>query len=118
MFVELEAPGGKTTRQDGKLGSAVRKGLDQIGEWKTWLEKNYSSLQEVFEKYKQPGQPLPEEFSRLDTTRLHHFVVVGRRTDFKLSTYRIARELNGHQRLLHYDNVVDSARGVIGALSY
>ncbi len=118
VFVEFEAPSGQTVLRSGGLGLAARNGLEQVDDWRAWLERNFPALQEVFEKYKKPGETLPEEFSRLDTTRLHYVVVAGRRAHFKSQTYRISRGLDGNRRLLHYDNLVDSARGLIGALTY
>lgn len=118
LFVEFEAPRGRIARKNGRLGEVCRKGLEQAEDWGRWLERNYGSLQESFEKYKKPGETLPDEFTRLDLTRLHYVVVAGRRTDFQAETYRTARELTGNRRLLHYDNLADCARAVIGQTTY
>ena len=116
VFVELEAPDGAVTRDGGKFGVVCRKGLDQAHEWKVWLESNYPSLKEIFDKYKNPnGEQLPDEFSRLDSTRLHYCVVAGRRKHFTADTYRLVRDLNGNQNLIHYDNLVDCARLLIAS---
>lgn len=120
VFVELEAPNGKITLQNGDLGSAFRKGLSQIEDWDTWLERYYSSFQETFRKYLKKGESLPDEFMRMDKSRLHFAVVAGRRTDFKEKTYRIRRQKFEKDRVLvlHYDNLVDSAGYVMTQATY
>jgi hypothetical protein len=116
VFVELEAPTGKITLVDGSLGETFRKGLAQVGEWDAWLDARYSSISESFEKATRAGTVLPTEFCQLDRSRIHFVVVAGRRKDFREATYRICRKQPQH--LLHYDNVVDAARYVIGELTY
>jgi hypothetical protein len=120
VFVELEAPTGKITRQNGELGEVFQKGLRQIEDWDAWLDANYSSLKETFNKHKQIEKALPDEFINLDKSRLHFVVVAGRRNDFKERTYRIQRkEFNKRGILiLHYDNIIDSARNIIGTSTY
>ncbi len=119
VFVELEAPNGKVTLNDGDFGDTFRKGLKQINDWEKWLEANYSFLEETYSKSKKEGVTLPKEFTKLDTSRLHFAVVAGRREDFKESTYQKGRKtIKDNVRVLHYDNVVDAARNIIGSLLY
>lgn len=118
-YIEFESPTGKITLQNGKSGEVIRKGLSQVGDWNSWLEANYQSLLETFNKYKKPALALPEEFYRLDKTRIHYVVVAGRRDDFNEKTYRLKRELKDNRiTLLHYDNLYDSARNVVGKSTY
>jgi hypothetical protein len=120
VFVELEAPIGDITLGGGDLGAVFRKGLSQLERWDTWLEGRFSALSETLEKHKRPEVALPREFALFDKTRIHYVVVAGRRTDFDDLTYRIRRKhyMEGARHLLHYDNLVDSARSVIGELTY
>lgn len=120
VFVEFEAPIGNITLANGELGSSFRKGLGQIADWNTWLEARYASLKETFDKYKQNGKTLPEEFTIMDKSRLHFAVVAGRRGNFKEKTYRIRRKKLADEGclLLHYDNLVDAAQQVIGENTY
>lgn len=120
VFVELEKPYGNITIGDGELGDAFRKGLNQIEDWQEWLEANYSSLYETFEKYRHPDMLLDSEFYKYDRTRMHFSVIAGRREDFNDKTYRLKRKIKEEQKilLLHYDNLLDSARNVIGEASY
>lgn len=116
VFVELESPTKRITLADGNLGDAFRKGLTQVEDWEAWLESRYSSISETFEKATKEGIPLPAEFYQLDLSRIHFAVVAGRRTDFKEHTYRVCRKKP--HLLIHYDNVVDAATGIIRKSTY
>lgn len=125
IFVELEAPNGRITTADGNIGDAFRKGMNQVEEWKGWISEYYSSFQETFNKYKHPNIPLPREFMSLDATRLHYAVVAGRRYDFEKQgtnkrTYRIQRRTLEEQkiRLIHYDNLYDTSKAIVGKATY
>lgn len=118
-FIEFESPKGNITLQNGEKGEVIRKGLNQINDWNMWLEANYQNLLETFNKYKKPEISLPEEFYRLDKTRIHFVVVAGRRTDFNQKTYRIKRELKDNNiTLLHYDNLYENAQNIVGKKTY
>jgi hypothetical protein len=120
VFVELESPAQNITTATGDLGESFRKGINQTGQWEHWLEANYSSLAEIFGRYKQVDTLLPDEFHRLDTSRLNFVVVAGRRSNFKDATYRQRRENHkkGEPLILHYDNLLDAAKNIIGKLTY
>lgn len=120
VFVELEAPTGGITLAGGDLGAAFRKGLSQVDRWDTWLEARFGTLSEALDKYRGPECALPRELTLLDKTRIHYVIVAGRRSDFSEVTYRIRRKhcVEGVRHLLHYDNLIDSARSVIGEWAY
>ena len=119
IFVELEHPNKNITLKDGHLGDAIRKGERQVTDWKYWLEANYSTLYETFIKYKDPKKTLPVEFLKYDSTRIHYAVVAGRRNDFNERTYQLKRQkLAEGILLLHYDNLCDSAKALIGESTY
>lgn len=120
VFVELESPTSNITLKHGELGDAFRKGQNQVADWDSWLERHFPSLRETFDKHKQDGEVLPNEFVVLDKTRIHYVVVAGRRTNFYEKTYRIRRGTRKDQDLLllHYDNLIDSARQILGAETY
>lgn len=105
LFVELESPTKNITLKNGELGEAFRKGMCQIDDWVSWLESYYKSLKETFDKYKGDHHNLPDEFSNLDSTRLHYAVVAGRRVDFGPTTYKKQRKTRDIV-LLHYDNLI------------
>lgn len=117
-FVELEHPTKDITTKDGELGSAFRKGIKQVRDWKQYLESSYPSLRETFEKYRHPDKQLPDEFTLYDSSRMHFVVIAGRRTNFKSGTYRIGRERAHEVKLLHYDNLYDYAVDLVGQLTY
>ncbi len=119
VFVELESPKNSTI-SDGELGQAFRKGLSQISDWDFWLDQNFHSLHDVFNKYKKNSESLPEEFYHLDKSRIHYVVIAGRRSDFTEKTYRIKRNHSKKDNiiLLHYDNLLDSAELMLNSGTY
>jgi hypothetical protein len=111
IFVELENPFGQVTTSDGEFGVTIRKGLKQVNDWDCWLENNYHSLKQLYDKYLGKHiTDLPREFYELDKSRLHYAVVAGRRKDFSKKTYQLKRRLlkTNNILLLHYDNLIDS----------
>lgn len=120
VFVELENPYGSITKKDGDYGTTIRKGIKQIDDWEIWLEKNYSHLKPVFERVKNPSLSLPNEFFEFDKTRMHYVIVAGRRNDFIAHTHRINRMRLEQRKLLilHYDNIIDEAKQVIGEATF
>lgn len=120
VLVEFENSTKNITISDGELGCTFRKGLKQVHDWESWLQSNYINLREVFNKYKNPNEVLPECFLTYDRTRIHYVVVAGRREDFTENTYRIKRRYRDNEKitLFHYDNLCDSADAVIGKDTY
>lgn len=119
VFVELENPNGTITLQDGELGNTFRKGIFQVKDWRRWLQENYISLSEYFERHSH-NQTLPKEFLRYDNTRIHYVVIAGKRINFTDKTYCIAREYKDSEKihLLHYDNLCDFAFQIINEPTY
>ncbi|PWW26608.1 uncharacterized protein DUF4263 [Cytobacillus oceanisediminis] len=117
IFVEFEHPHNNIFMKDGQLGEAFRKGLNQLQDWKIWLEEYFPSFSETFEKAKSKKNTLPREFFKMDSSRYHYVVVAGRRSDFQLNsekTYRIKREyLERKIHLLHYDKLFEMTKKVI-----
>lgn len=119
IFVEFENPYGSVTMQDGSWGRVVRNGLNQIEDWKNFLEANYSTVHAEFMRY--TNKSLPVEFTQYDSTRMHYVVVAGRREDFKNPRTREKQrrtEQESKIKVLHYENLLDSARLLIGRESY
>ena len=107
-FVEFENPYGYVTLQNGTWGDVVRKGMNQIDDWKTYIESNYPSIHAEFLKY--TNQTLPDEFVRFDSSRMHYVVVAGRRQDFDNPVIRLKQrrsDLENNIKILHYDNLLD-----------
>ena len=57
---------------------------------------------------------------KYDSTRIHYAVVAGRRTDFNDVTYRQKRSIKNQNNinLIHYDNLIDLSRNLIGKNTY
>lgn len=110
VFVEFEKPSGTICNKDGDFGTTIRKGIKQLEDWDSWLEKNFSNLMPVFERYLGNYENvLPKEFYQLDKTRINYAIVAGRRNDFNEKTYRLKRKLwrENNFLLLHYDNLIE-----------
>ena len=95
LFIELEAVNRKTNKSivtiDGREGDAIRAGLNQVNDWVTWLQGNYSSFVEALKKFKNEERELPEEFYVYDSTRFHFAVIAGRRSDYSKKIRRVTR---------------------------
>jgi hypothetical protein len=114
IFVELESVYGSVTKQDGTIGESIRRGLKQVEEWEFWLEKNFRNLNSTLDKYRNKNENLPTEYFEFDQSRIHFAVVSGRRENYSEPTYRKRRKLLKESgiRLMHYDNLIDCAKGV------
>ena len=108
------------TLKDGNFGEVIRKGLNQIKDWKVFIEANYSTISAEFEKHTAPSKLLPKEFTKYDSTRMNYLVIAGRRKDFFDKSYLLRRgtEKNENIKIMHYDNLLDSARELIGRTTY
>lgn len=120
IFIELESIYGKITLKDGNLGDSFNKGIRQVREWSRWLQGNYTYMYTTFTDYKNRNKQLSQEFIHYDESRMHYIVIAGRRDDFNELTYRIGREHESKEKikLLHYDNLLDYSRYVIGRNTY
>jgi hypothetical protein len=124
VFIELESPkdkgNEKVTIQDGELGGIFRKGITQVENWRRWLQENFVSLSEYFEKHKSKEETLSKEFLKYDDTRMHYVVIAGMRDDFSEKTYRIAREYRDTNKtqLLHYENLYDFSCQILKEHTY
>ena len=122
VFVEMEHPTKNIVLGDVNFGEAIRKGINQVNDWKIWLDSNFSMLSEIFKKA--TNKSLPEEFYKYDSSRIHFCVVAGRRKHFYKKTYWLKRNEMKQTgiRIFHYDNLYDFAMELItknhGYLSY
>lgn len=118
ILIELENPNGRITLANGEFGEVIRKGINQVNDWKIWIEENYSTIIESFQK--ETNEQLPKEFYKLDTSRINYVVVAGRRANYEEKTYNLKRRLLKGENisLLHYDNIYDSSERIIGKQSY
>lgn len=119
LLFELENPYKGITTKDGSFGLTIRKGLSQIDDWKSWMDKNFTTLKNVLVKLKNPKLNLPTEFYEYDNTRFHYIVVAGRRENFSEKTYRLARTLKQQGTIvIHYDNLIDESEKLIESGRY
>jgi len=118
IFVEFENVYGNITIGDGDFGDTIRKGINQINDWKAFIQSNYSTITAEFKKH--TTKQLTDEFYDYDATRMNFVVVAGRRDDFNDKTRRLRRllEENSKIKLLHYDNLIDVAISTIGNWTY
>ena len=118
IFVEFENPYGYVTIDNGDFGNTIRKGVNQINDWKMFIQSNYSVVTNEFKKYS--TKQLPDEFYTYDPTRMNFVVVAGKRIDYNDKTRRLRRSLENDSKIkiLHYDNLIDAARSTIGNWTY
>jgi len=119
LLIEFENIYKNITIADGDLGTTIRKGLNQIDDWKIWIDKNFHSFSSNLKRFKNRSKVLPEEFSDYDSTRFTYCVVAGRRQDFKEKTYRKVRELSKQNVILtHYDRLLEEATFLVKSGSF
>lgn len=120
VFVELERPNGQVTTKNGEFSTVITKGIRQVESWEAWVDSNYSCMNEVFEKHRNKNEPMPSEFRDYDRTRIHYVVIAGRRHDFNGTTYQRKRKKTRDNALLvlHYDNLIDCAKGNVGCRTF
>ena len=117
VFVELEAPNGRTTLKSGDYGEATRKGNIQACDWQSSIEGEFTYFIRELNKAK-GNQNLPDEFLKYDSTRFHYVIVTGRRIDYKERTYLLRRKQEGGRINLHYDNLYDAAETLLEANTF
>jgi hypothetical protein len=115
IFVELESVYGSITTKDGNFGMCIRTGISQIDDWDAYIDSNFQSISLLFEQAKMHGINLPQEFIRLDKSRIHYAVIVGKRTDFKEKTRLLQRKSKDQKKIhiLHYDNLIDTSKSLL-----
>ncbi|WP_413998177.1 Shedu anti-phage system protein SduA domain-containing protein [Flavobacterium sp. W1B] len=119
LLIELENPTGNITLADGNFGNAIRKGLNQIDDWRDWLENNFNGLRKAIEKLNIFNKQLPKEFYEFDSTRFEYAVIAGRRSDYNDKSNRLKRKLRRNGVfLLHYDNLIEESEKLIKSGNY
>ena len=118
VFVEFENIYKNITINDGDYGETIRKGINQVNDWKAFISSNYTTRTAEFKKH--TTKQLPDEFYSFDVTRMNYIVIAGRRTDFSDKTRRLRRSLEDDSKIkiLHHDNLLDIARKTIGENTY
>lgn len=116
IFIEFESSKGRITKKSGDFGDVIKKGISQVSDWDGWIDANFQNLSESFNSIKNPRELLPDEFYKLDKSRIHYAIVAGRRSDYTEKTYQLRRKEKAQRgiTLLHYDNLIDSSRNLIG----
>ncbi|MGA6841352.1 Shedu anti-phage system protein SduA domain-containing protein [Priestia megaterium] len=124
VFIELESPTKDPFKEKGsELSQVYQNGINQVKSWERFLQQQFSSLQPKFNEAKKIGENLPSEFINSDTYRRHYVVVAGRRHHYEQNpdaSYAIRRyeEQRSQIKLLHYDNLLDSTKRLIGRRTF
>lgn len=119
LLIEFENIYNNITISDGDFGTTIRKGLNQIDDWKSWMDKNFLTFSSNLNRFKNKRETLPDEFNDYDSTRFTYCVVAGRREDYKEKTYRKVRELSKQNIILtHYDKLLEEAEFLLNSGSY
>lgn len=111
VFVECESVYGRIVLDDGNFGESIRKGINQINDWKSYIESNWSTINSELMKYSLPNINFPKEFYNYDSTRIRYLVISGRRIDYTDTLRQRARrsERDDNITIKHYDNWYDMA---------
>ena len=83
VFVELEHPSKETFLDSGDLAESYRKGINQVNDWRRFLDNGFQNLSEQFNKAKKTNDTLPYEFLITDSTRRHYVVIAGKREHYQ-----------------------------------
>ena len=119
IFIELENIHENITMRDGSFGETIRKGINQIEDWKTWIDQNFLYIKENLEKYVGKHESLPKELINFDSTRMNYLVIAGRRTHYNDKTYILRRRAEKNNiRIWHYDNLIDTFKSLIQQCAY
>lgn len=120
LLIEFESIYKNVTIAEGDFGSTIRKGLNQIDDWKMWMDTNFPTLTSNLKRFKNNNETLPDEFNDFDSTRFTYCVVAGRRDDFTKKTYRKVRELNRNYNIIltHYDKLIEESEMLIKSCRY
>ena len=120
VFIEIESIYGRVVQSNGNFGEVIRKGISQVCDWDEWIDSNYQTLSELFNRYKKPEDNLPDEFYKLDKSRVHYAVIAGRREHYNDKTYRLRRKEREQRKitLLHYDNLIFFLENLVGKSTY
>ncbi|MED4634707.1 DUF4263 domain-containing protein [Peribacillus frigoritolerans] len=124
VFIELESPSNNPFKQNGtELSQYYQNGINQVKNWERFLQQQFPSLQPKFNEARKRDKNLPSEFINSDYTRRHYVVIAGRREHYEQNhdaTYAIRRyeEQTSRIKLLHYDNLLDLTKGLIGKITF
>lgn len=124
VFIELESPSNNPFKQNGtELGQYYQNGINQVKNWERFLQQQFPSLQPKFNEARKREGNLSSEFINSDNSRRHYVVVAGRREHFEQSSdasYAIRRyeEQTSRIKLLHYDNLLDLTKELIGRKTF
>lgn len=112
VFVECESIYGSVTLDNGDFGEVIRKGLNQINDWKPFIESNWQIIySELLSRKNDDVDSLPTEFTLYDSSRMNFMVIAGKRNDYKVKTRRQTRDYEKHQNIIitHYDRWQETA---------
>lgn len=120
IFVELEDPSNSPFMKDYHYAESYRKGLNQIKDWKSALNRNFSFLANEFRKSIKPGESLPEDFLDNDESRRHYVVIAGRSKHYEKNTRKTyeVRRSETVADIYHYDNLKRFTHNLIGENSF
>lgn len=119
VFAELEGATRPSTRKSGHLSDLFNEGKRQLEDWEEYLNAHFSTLSCQFQK-NSLKERLPREFYEYDPYRFHYVVIAGRRIDFNDKTYHSRMKLLKEKNIyiIHYDNLLDYTKELIGRKTY
>ena len=111
VFVELEAPNGRITKEKGmRFGEVINKGIEQDKDWQIYIAANWNVIVTELEKHSFPDKKLPRQLYKYSPYQIYYAVIAGLRKDFKnIRDRKLQLENENNITLLHYENLIDVA---------
>lgn len=111
FFVEFESPYGTIVSNKGKnFGETIRKGINQITDWKRWIPQHYNQISEELDKHAYEWKQKPKELGVYREPFIHYVVVAGRRKDYETSEIKQLIEetkKNDNIHVMNYDSFAE-----------
>lgn len=84
VFVELEAPNGRITKEKGtRFGEVINKGIEQVRDWQMYIAANWNVIVAELEKHSFSNTKLPRQLYKYCPYQIYYAVIAGLRKDFE-----------------------------------
>ena len=111
VFVELEAPNGRITKEKGtRFGEVINKGIEQVRDWQMYIAANWNVIVAELEKHSFSNTKLPRQLYKYCPYQIYYAVIAGLRKDFEnIRDRKLQLQNENNITLLHYENLIDVA---------
>ena len=111
VFVELEAPNGRITKEKGtRFGEVINKGIEQVRDWQMYIAANWNVIVAELEKHSFSNTKLPRQLYKYCPYQIYYAVLAGLRKDFEnIRDRKLQLQNENNITLLHDENLIDVA---------